>query len=637
MSMNASERVHDKSPISKSIDMCSSVSSTQRKSMMKMKHKTQSAMAGACAAMVLATSGLTGCSDDDSPPVAITPQNLTCDDSMKTAFKPDANTSVTLVKAFKKGDALLLSGTATSTTPIADNDVCVVKLVVGPGKAGPADAPSTSAGIGIEVWLPSAVNWNKRLHALGGGGCSREGSNVISLTVLGGTRGSTVGQSPAIISTGEGAVSAMTDLGHTKNDCDFAMNPDGTINSFGWTDFSERAIREEVVKAKALAKAYYGNAPAYSYWDGFSTGGRQGHKFAQAFPAEVNGILAGAPVINWTKLQTAEAYPQIVYQRDLGGVALTSGQLTLLGNAAINACDLVGGAHLGYIPDPSQCRYNPTTDLSVICQANGGTNTTANCVTPAQAQVQNKLWYGPTFDGSVPSPAADNGWALVPGGSQLWYGQARGAGNGNAGSSPFSVSTDNLALMLQDPKIATPSFINASSNGQDGWKTLTYPQLANALYQGVVLQPQFANINTDNPDLSALKSANTKLLAYHGQADQLVPSQGTINYYNRVAAQMGGISEIQNYYRFYLVSGMAHALANGTTNTNANPPLPTHAQLYQALTDWVEKGVAPGRIDISTVASTTFPTVKSRPLCLYPQKATYVSGDPNTAASYICS
>src|SRR5215207_7337308 len=80
---------------------------------------------------------------------------LSCDDSIKSAFKPDAETSVLLVKSFKTGDPLLLTGTPTAATPTATTDVCVVKLLVGPGNPGPAGAPSTSAGIGIEVWLPS--------------------------------------------------------------------------------------------------------------------------------------------------------------------------------------------------------------------------------------------------------------------------------------------------------------------------------------------------------------------------------------------------------------------------------------------------------------------------------------------------
>src|SRR6185503_11971598 len=117
--------------------------------------------------------------------------------------------------------------------------------------------------------------------------------------------------------------------------------------------------------------------------------------------------------------------------------------------------------------------------------------------------------------------------------------------------------------------------------------------------------------------------------------------------YERVIREMDGLDEVQKFYRFFLVPGMAHGFSNGTTNPNANPPLPGAAnadgvadgtsQLYDALTAWVEKGIAPKRIDISTAATTTFPLVKSRPICAYPKKATHVGGDVNVASSYACA
>lgn len=518
---------------------------------------------------------------------------------------------------------------------MAQNDLCFVKLNVGPGNPGVAGAPSTSPGIGIEIWLPTAANWNKRIHVKGGGGWA------------GGTHGTLTGITPVSGSAGsasdtagvEGAVSATTDTGHAISNGSFAMNPDGTINTILWKDFSERGIHEMAVKTKALAKAYYGEDAKYAYWNGFSTGGRQGLKEAQANPADFDGILAGAPANNWTRFITTELYPQIVAQRDLGGVAITADQHTTVSNAAINACDMVGGVHLGYVPDPAACRYDPTTDAAVICTADGGTNATAGCVSPAQALAFNKFWYGQTADGSVPNPAADNGFAAATAPAQKWYGLARGANlMGLAGATPFPISSDMVALELQDPTIATPSLLNATGNGADRWKSLTYAQLANAWDRGVALQSAFANINTDSADLSAFRDRKGKLISYHGLADTLIPPQGTINYYSRVAAQMGGVAATQGFYRLYLVPGMGHGFSNGTSNADANPPLPTNAQLYQLLTAWVEKGIEPpARVEVATVASASFPAVKSRPLCLYPLKANHTSGDPNLAASYSCS
>lgn len=571
---------------------------------------------------------------------------LTCDDSMRTAFQPDANATVVAVKAFRKGDALLLSGTATAQTPTAANDLCMVKLNVGPGNSGPAGAPSTSPGIGIEIWLPAKANWNNRVHALGGGGWQggvAGSATAIASNPLGDAAG---------VAANEGAVSSLTDTGHSVGDGSFAMNPDGTINKTLWADFASRAIHEQAVKTKALATAYYGTPPKYMYWEGGSTGGRQGLNLAQNNPSDFDGIIANFPAINWSRFITAELYPQIVYQRDLGGNGLTTAQQDLVSNAAIAACDVVGGQHLGYILDPPSCNYDPTTDASVLCTADGGTNASAACVSRAQATVINKIWYGMTADGSVPAPATDNGWAAaststLPGtGTQRWFGLTRGTSlyaasfslfglNGLASpNGPFPIASDQVALELQNPLIAEPSFKNATGNGQSLWKSLSYAQLANAFDRGVALQADFGNINTDNPDLTAFRNRGGKMLTWHGLADELIMPQGTINYYNRVASQMGGLASVQSFYRLYMVPGLGHGTPNGTSNPAAAPPNFTPTQMYGLLTDWVEKGVAP---DTAVLQSTSGSVTKSRPICVYPKKATYMSGDPNTAASYTCS
>jgi feruloyl esterase len=601
------------------------------------------------AAACLGVASLGGCSSDNLAPTrsdAIAAQSaMRCDDSIRTGFRPDADTTVLLIKSFKKGDPLLLSGTADATTPVAGNDVCVVKLLVGPGNPGPADAPSTSAGIGIEVWLPAPANWNTRIHVKGGGGWA--GTHETSVTQLAGTAPAGEGVlTAADVATGEGAVSATTDTGHVSAlegvDASFAMNPDGSLNTTLWKDFAERGIHQMALKTRALTKAYYGKDAKYAYWDGGSTGGRQGLKEAQANPADFDGILAAYPAINWTRFITGELYPQVVFQRDLGGVNLTAGQLTGMSNAAIDACGTVGGVKLGYIPDPLRCAYDPRKDAGMLCAGQAGvgvtgTSTSADCVNLAQATAMNKIWYGQTVDGNVPDPALDNGagTTLAPG--QKWYGLTRGTMMlALAGPTQFPIASEMVALESRNPLLASAAFRNASGNGANQWKNLTYSDLANASDRGVALQSDLGQINTDVPDLAAFRDRGGKLIVYHGLADVLIPAQGSINYYHRVAEQMGGFAAVQTFFRFYLVPGMAHSFVNGTSNATANPPLPTNAQLYAALTDWVEKGAAPGMLTArSTAASTT--AAKSRPLCVYPLKATYMSGDPNQAASYTCS
>jgi feruloyl esterase len=381
---------------------------------------------------------------------------LRCDDSMKAAFKPDANTTVLLVHAFKQGDPIALGATTGTTPPSAAADLCFVKLDVGPGHPGPAGAPSTSAGIGIEVWLPTPVSWNERIHNLGGGGWA------------GGAQGSTtqIGNPAGAVTAGaEGSVVGTTDTGHVVSDGSFAMNPDGSIDTTLWEDFAERSLHELAVKTKALASAYYMSPATHAYWDGCSTGGRQGYKEAQNNPADYDGYLAGAPAFNWTKFITSELYPQIVYQRDLGGVALTGAQHNLVSGSAVSACDMVGGQHMGYILDPQSCHYDPTRDVNVLCAGTAGNGVTGastdpGCVNLTQAQAFNKIWYGQTADGSVPDPAIDNASTATLTSGQLWWGLMRGSTLlGLAGPRPFSIASDMVALEMQNPNLATPSFL----------------------------------------------------------------------------------------------------------------------------------------------------------------------------------
>lgn len=585
--------------------------------------------------------GLPGCSGSSStkPPDAAPPVDalvLRCDDSMKTAFKPDDNTTVLLVHAFKQGDPIALGATTGPTPPIAAADLCLVKLNVGPGHSGSADAPSTSAGIGIEVWLPAPASWNKRIHNLGGGGWA------------GGAQGSTmqIGNAAGGVTAGtEGSVVGTTDTGHALSSGSFAMNPDGTINTTLWADFAERSLHELAVKTKALATTYYMSPPAHSYWDGCSTGGRQGYKEAQNNPADYDGYLNGAPAFNWSKFITSELYPQVVFQRELAGVALTAAQHALVSGSAVSACDMVGGQHMGYIMDPRSCRYDPTRDANVLCAGVAGNGVTGassdpGCVNLGQAQAFNKIWYGQTADGSVPDPAADNASTPALASGQLWWGLTRGSTLlGLAGPRPFSIATDEVALEMQNPTLATSSFQNATGNGADGWKTLTYADLANAYARGVALQPLFGNINTDNPDLSRLRDSGAKVVSYHGLADQLIAPQGSINYFSRVADAMGGVEATQAFDRLFLIPGMGHCAGIGSATGIAGPantvnsmPLPAIGQLFKALVDWVETGKAPSSLVLSSADASV-----SQPICMYPQQAVYGgSGSITSAASYSC-
>jgi hypothetical protein len=184
-------------------------------------------------------------------------EQLSCDDGIKTAFHPDADTTVIAVRLVKKGEELA-SQDVPKPPMMAAADLCLVKLLVGPGVTAEKDsaARSYSAGIGIEVWLPTQANWNERIRNYGGGGWVG-GAHRLADKI-----GS---KSPAIVNANMGYASGTTDAGQPwYQDGSFTFLSDGKVNTEAFRDFSVRAMVEQAVKTKQLVTLYYGSAPKFS-------------------------------------------------------------------------------------------------------------------------------------------------------------------------------------------------------------------------------------------------------------------------------------------------------------------------------------------------------------------------------------
>jgi Tannase and feruloyl esterase len=586
-----------------------------------------------------------------------------CASVITANFRPDSDTKILRIIQFRKDNTLPnpVNGGLFDPSTTALADLCLVKLLVGPGNPGPADAPSTSAGVGIEIWLPARSAWNGRIHAIGGGGWV--GGEEQRLDMISSTAAAGDSRAAHRVAAEEGAVTSTTDSGHSgvRYGGAFLMNPDGTVNRTLWRDMAKRSIHLQIVLTKAVTRAYYGKPQRFAYWDGGSAGGRQALELAQNFPNDFDGIIAAWPAVYFTQLAVASLYPQIVMQRDLGR-NLSLAQIDLVSRAAVESCDVVNGQHLGFILHPEACRYDPGKDAAVLCRDAGGANATDACVSQREAIVFNKIWYGMTSDGSVPDPASDNGFGPL-GGKHKWYGLSRGT---NllivAAPQPFSIGADAVALTLQDPRLAQPTFLNARASGADGWKNLTYEQLSAAFDAGLAMQEPFADFNAGNPDLSAFRAQGGKLLLFHGTNDEAIPFQGSVRYYDSVVERMGGLAKVQDFFRFYVIPGYGHATTNGTSNRNANPPVPRplKAEMYKAVTDWVEQGIKPGTITLrSADTSLSFTvrtrqnadgsnshlpgvdawqaaTVKGLPACIYPRRIAYAGGNIFAAKSYAC-
>jgi feruloyl esterase len=580
---------------------------------------------------------------------------LSCDDGIKSAFRPDADTSVIAVRLVKKGEELKAPDASQPITAVAD--LCLVKLLVGPGATAEKDktARSWSEGIGIEVWLPTHANWNERIRNYGGGGWVGGGHRYADQI------GSKV---PAIVNANIGYASGTTDAGQPwYQDGSFAFLSDGKVNVESLRDFSVRAMVEQAVKTKALVNLYYGKAPKYAYYDGHSQGGRQGMKIVQEYPELYDGYMITQPALSIAKFSTAGLYPQIVMKTELGftsankvEAAAFAAKVAAANKRAVAACDKPG---LGFLLDPFACDYNPARDADILCVGvadegmTGRNNDPATCMNLKEANALNRIWYGATGDGSfdaAQSAEARSGKSL--GKNQLWWTFTKSTA---IGSQITSASSYGVALALQDvsyaPDAGTSSgdpITNVSTNVRNKWLELDYAGLADAVNKGVALQPTlFSDLITDKADLGRLRDLGRKVIVYTGLVDDAIPPAGNINYHERVVAAMGGHAEVQKFMRMYLLPGSAHSsqgrayTVDGKNDSVPLPKLPGNAnqtptreqdQFFTALVDWVEKNAAPGEILLTSRDNSV-----SYPVCVYPLRTTWNgNGDAKQASSYSC-
>ncbi|MCJ9704985.1 MULTISPECIES: tannase/feruloyl esterase family alpha/beta hydrolase [unclassified Bradyrhizobium] len=580
---------------------------------------------------------------------------LSCDDGIKQAFRPDENTSVVAVRLVKKGEELLAPDAPTPITAAAD--LCLVKLLIGPGATAEKDksARSYSEGIGIEVWLPTPANWNERIRNYGGGGWVGGGHRYADKI------GSKV---PAIVNANVGYASGTTDAGQPwYQDGSFTFLSDGKVNAEALRSFSVDAMVEQAVKTKALVNLYYGKAPKFAYYDGHSQGGRQGMKIAQEFPELYDGYLIAQPALNIARFGTVSIYPQIVMKTELGITAVNKAEaaafasrVDAVNKRAVASCDKAG---LGFLLDPFACDYDPARDAAALCAGEAGTGVTgssndvATCMSASEARALGKIWYGAARDGNVDaaqSRDARSGKSL--GNNQLWWTFTRGTAIAGLVK---SASTDALALALQDVRYAADAgatssipIANGSTNVRNKWLELDYAGVADAFDKNVALQPTlFAGLATDKADLAKLRDLGRKVIVWSGLADDAIPPAGNVNYHERVLAAMGGQAEVQKFMRMYLLPGVAHSsqgrayAAGGRNDAVPLPKLPGNAnqkpareqdQFFSALTDWVERGVAPEEIMLMSRDNTV-----SYPACVYPLMTTWNgSGSATQPSSFSC-
>ncbi|MFC4033299.1 tannase/feruloyl esterase family alpha/beta hydrolase [Streptomyces polygonati] len=439
----------------------------------------------------------------------------------------------------------------------------------------------------LRIWLPD-TGWTGRFQAVGGSAyAAGDFGSGLAAAIKGGYAAAT---------TDAGVTPAYLDVGA------WALDPDGTVNKPLLKDFASRSQHDLAVVGKEVTAEVYGRPVGYSYFNGCSTGGRQGYMEAQRYAGDYDGILADAPGTNWDEFEVATLWPQVVMNQE--HTFPTSCEFSAFTDAAVKACDTLDGAPDGLIAEPENCAFDPRRLIGRTVVCDGETLR----ISAADAEVVRKIWDGPTS----------------PSGRRLWYGIPVGASfDGLAGTRTNSDGTRS-GTPFDVPAIWVSTFV-AHQPAFDT-SAITYRRFAEIFRQS---QEQYDGvIGTDDPDLSAFREAGGKLLTYHGDADQYIPTQGTVDYRRRVDRLMGGTKKVDDFYRLFLAPGVGHCGESGTG------PVPTDP--LGALTNWVEHGKAPDTLPAATTDATG--RTISRDLCRYPLISRYDGhGDPAAATSYRCA
>lgn len=436
--------------------------------------------------------------------------------------------------------------------------------------------PGADDHVTVKVSLPSdPEKWTGRLQATGGSAYLAGNLHGVEL----------------VRALANGYVATTTDAGVTQDpiNATWGLKADGTVDKGLLTDFASRSVHDMTVVAKAVTNTFYGTPVTHAYWNGCSTGGRQGYEEAQDFPTDYDGILADAPAVNWDRFAIATLWSQAVFHEE--HVAPTPCEMNAFNTAAVKACDTVDGVEDGIIDDPQACRWDPRALIGTKVDCDGLTQT----ISAAEAAAVRKIWAGPT----------------APNGRKLWYGPNIGADFtylASAGT-PFTVAKDWARYFV------------AKNPTLDATK-LTYKDFATLFASS---RRQYDRvIGTDDPNLFRFRNGGGKLLSWQGQADQLVPTLGTVDYRERVERLMGGNARVNDFYRLFLLPGVAHC--GGGPGLQAADPL-------SALVTWVEQGTAP-----ATLATANADGTVTRNACPYPRIARYTGhGEPAKASSYRCA
>jgi hypothetical protein len=477
----------------------------------------------------------------------------------------------------------LPAGAAGATVEVPDH--CLFRVMIGERPSGIEDL---SYGTDIELRLPA--NWNHRFFFQGGGGL-----NGVLLPAVG-----AVGRYPSALGRGFAVVS--TDTGHRgRNSIDSRFGVDQQAK----LDFAYQAVARTTQEAKALIARFYGAKPDYSYYMGCSTGGREAMLAAQRLPLEFDGVVAGNPSYNLTRVAVNQVWSLQTVTRiapkDAGGKpnlsrAFSDQQLQAVSAAVLQECDALDGLRDGMINDFQACRFDPK---SLVC-GKPRAPAAGQCLTAAQAGALRAIFGGARNSRGEPLYGTfpfDTGIA-----TPAWRGMHLGSGGNPPANATLGRDTlRNFAMTPPAPDLDPLRF--------------DFDRDVPRTYETAAINDAVGTLHT------SFAAHGGKMIVYHGLSDQAMSTGVLTEWYQHLTPR--DAQGPQAWARLFLVPGMTHCGGGQSTD---------QFDMLSAIQDWVEKGRAPDRVVASGKA---FPGV-TRPLCPFPKVARYDSGPPNEERSFSC-
>lgn len=456
--------------------------------------------------------------------------------------------------------------------------------------------------IKFQVNLP--VEWNGRSLQYGGGGF-----NGVLITGLALPPASPFDKPSPLA---RGFVTYGTDSGHETRPGEppqlFALNDEAFEN------FAHRAYKKVRDAAVTLMQRAYGKKPEKMYFMGSSEGGREALTMAQRYPDDFDGVFARVPVINWVGLQHAGPRAGIA---TMGDGWIRPAQVKLVADAVRSACDKADGSDDALVQDPVGCKAAFKVETLRCASGQGGDQ----CLTDVQIKAVETLHASYKFPFALANGVDEYpGWGVSgedtpafgpTGGWSAWW-------LGKAAPVQPPVPENGIAwvygagalqyVIARDPKLDVTTY----KPEQHKARLLEVSSL----------------MDSTDPDLSRFRARGGRLIVLEHMADYAQSPYAGIRYFENVERKLGK-AETAEFARLYTAPGVDH-VGSGA---------PANVDMLSVLVDWVEKGKAPGDLEVTEqkVEAPSFAVTRAMPLCRWPAWPNYKSGPVTAASSFTCA